>query len=100
MKAALDGEFDPRSIDALSKQLLSEPLLKVRNFAAEIANALTQSGKGSLLEALIPYKRAKNLTIVVKADYNVSVGGKLEKVTNKFNIESTKGNLKIFDGEA
>ena len=61
MKAALDGEFDPRSVDALSKQLLSDPLLKVRSFAVEIANALSQSGKGSLLEALIPYKRAKKL---------------------------------------
>lgn len=62
MKAALDGEFDPRSIEALSRQLIEEPLHKVRNFAEKIAVALTQSGKGSLLEALIPYKRAKNLT--------------------------------------
>jgi glycyl-tRNA synthetase len=61
MKAALDGEFDSRSIEALSLQLIEEPLSKVRGFANAIALALTQSGKGSLLEALVPYKRAKNL---------------------------------------
>jgi glycyl-tRNA synthetase len=62
MKAALEGEYDPRSVEALLRQLKEEPLHKVRNFAEKIAVALTQSGKGSLLEALIPYKRAKNLT--------------------------------------
>ena len=45
------------------------------------------------------HKKAKNLTIMVKADYNVSVGGKLEKVTNKFNVESTKGNLNIMSNK-
>lgn len=45
------------------------------------------------------HKKAKNLTITVKADYNVSVGGKLEKVTNKFNVESTKGNLNLMSNK-
>jgi glycyl-tRNA synthetase len=62
MKSALEGEFDLRSIEALSGQLIDEPLFKVRMFAVEIAKALNQTGSGSLLEALVPYKRAKNLT--------------------------------------
>lgn len=62
MKVALGDEFDSRTIEALSKQLKDEPLNKMRNFAVQIEDALLQSGKGSLLEALIPYKRAKKLT--------------------------------------
>lgn len=45
------------------------------------------------------HKKAKNLTVMVKADYNVSVGGKLIKVTSKFNVESTKGNLNLMSNK-
>ncbi len=38
-------------------------------------------------------KTSKNRTITVKEDYNLMVGGKLEKITNQFNVESTKENL-------
>lgn len=45
------------------------------------------------------HKTAKNLTVMVKADYNVNVGGKLIKVTSKFNVESTKGNLNLMSNK-
>jgi hypothetical protein len=40
-------------------------------------------------------KQAKNITIIVKGEYNLYVGGKLEKVANKINIEATQGNLTL-----
>ena len=44
-------------------------------------------------------KTAKNMTITVISDYNVVVGGKLEKITNKFNVESTEGNLTMISNK-
>ncbi|WP_445456840.1 hypothetical protein [Flavobacterium sp. HNIBRBA15423] len=41
------------------------------------------------------HKKAKNMIITIKSDYNLSVGGKLEKITTKFNVEATKGNLNL-----
>lgn len=38
-------------------------------------------------------KNAKNMTITVKNDYNLTVGGKLEKIAEKINVEAKKGNL-------
>jgi hypothetical protein len=38
-------------------------------------------------------KQAKNITIIVKSDYNLTVGGKLEKIAEKINVEAKKGNL-------
>ncbi len=38
-------------------------------------------------------KTAKNMTIMVKSDYNLTVGGKLEKIAEKINVEAKKGNL-------
>ena len=38
-------------------------------------------------------KNAKNMTIIVKNDYNLTVGGKLEKIAENINIEAKKGNL-------
>ncbi len=72
MKATLKEDFDVRSLEALSQQLISEPLYKVRSLAEAIANALQQTGKGSLLEALNPYRRARNLTLNWN-DKNVSI---------------------------
>lgn len=44
-------------------------------------------------------KTAKNMIITVISDYNVMVGGKLEKITNKFNVESTDGNLTMISNK-
>ena len=38
-------------------------------------------------------KNAKNMTIIVKNDYNLTVGGKLEKIAEKINVEATKENM-------
>ncbi|MDV6167378.1 hypothetical protein R1T16_03010 [Flavobacterium sp. DG1-102-2] len=38
-------------------------------------------------------KKADNIKITVTKDYNLTVGGKLEKVANKMNVEATAGNL-------
>ena len=38
-------------------------------------------------------KNAKNMTITVKSDYNLTVGGKLEKIAEKINIEAVSENL-------
>ena len=42
---------------------------------------------------------AKNIIIKVKNDYNLYVGGKLEKITNKMNVEATKGNLDLISNK-
>lgn len=33
------------------------------------------------------------MTITVKSDYNLTVGGKLEKIADKINVEAKKENL-------
>lgn len=38
-------------------------------------------------------KNAKNINVKVKNDYKVMVGGKLEKIANIINVESTKDNM-------
>lgn len=38
-------------------------------------------------------KNAKNITITVKGEYNLIVGGKLEKIAEKMNVEATKENI-------
>ena len=38
-------------------------------------------------------KNAKNMTIIVNNNYNLTVGGKLEKIAEKINVEATEKNL-------
>lgn len=38
-------------------------------------------------------KTAKNITITVKDTYHLNVGGKLEKIAHKINVEAQKKNL-------
>ena len=38
-------------------------------------------------------KNAENSTVIVKSDYNLIVGGKLEKIAEKINVEATKKNI-------
>lgn len=38
-------------------------------------------------------KSAKNITIKVQNKYNLIVGGKLEKIAEKINVEATKENM-------
>jgi len=38
-------------------------------------------------------KMAKNISIMVYNDYNLTVGGKLEKIAEKINIEAVCENL-------
>lgn len=45
------------------------------------------------------HKKATNMIITVKSDYNVTVGGKLEKITNKFNVEATANNLNLISNK-
>lgn len=45
------------------------------------------------------HKKAKNMTITVVSDYNVTVGGKLEKITTKLNVEATDGNLNLISNK-
>ncbi len=40
-------------------------------------------------------KNAKNITIKVQNSYNLVVGGKLEKIANKINVEAQKDNLTL-----
>ena len=44
-------------------------------------------------------KRAKNMTINVKSDYNLTVGGTLEKIANKMNVETLKNNLTLISNK-
>jgi hypothetical protein len=45
------------------------------------------------------HKKAKNMHITVVTDYNLVVGGKLEKVTSKFNTEAKNGNLNLISNK-
>lgn len=38
-------------------------------------------------------KTAKNISIMVYNDYNLTVGGKLEKIAEKINVEAVSENL-------
>ena len=44
-------------------------------------------------------KTATNITIKVKSDYNLHVGGTLEKIAEKINVEATKGNLELISNK-
>ena len=38
-------------------------------------------------------KTAKNMTMTVKSNYNLAVGGKLQKIAQEINVEAKKDNL-------
>ena len=42
---------------------------------------------------------AKNVICKVKEDYKLVVGGKLEKIADKMNVESTSGHLEIISNK-
>jgi hypothetical protein len=44
-------------------------------------------------------KQAKNMTITVKNEYILTVGGKLEKIANKMNVEATHDNLTLISNK-
>ncbi|ENA1795600.1 hypothetical protein ABF176_002447 [Flavobacterium psychrophilum] len=44
-------------------------------------------------------KISKNTKIIVKENYNLIMGGKLLKITNQFNVESTHENLKLISNK-
>lgn len=44
-------------------------------------------------------KSSKNRTVTVVENYNLMVGGKMQKITNQFNIESTKENLTLISNK-
>lgn len=98
MKASLIEDFDTRIIDALSRPLLEDHLINVRNFAGKIAHALKQNGKGSLLEALVPYKRAKNLTQnwQNKEELNINLFRANEELSLYENLKNVENKVREF----
>lgn len=44
-------------------------------------------------------KSSKNIKVTVAENYNLMVGGKMQKITNQFNIESTKENLTLISNK-
>jgi hypothetical protein len=44
-------------------------------------------------------KTSKNKKVTVTENYNLIVGGKLQKITNQFNIESTHENLTLISNK-
>jgi len=44
-------------------------------------------------------KNAKNISIRVQNEYNLIVGGKLEKIADEINLEATKGNLVLISNK-
>lgn len=44
-------------------------------------------------------KTSKNRTVTVIENYNLMVGDKMQKITNQFNIESTKENLTLISNK-
>lgn len=60
IKFQLRTEFDPHSIEAISKHFLTRPFHDIRNFIKAIDSAIRSDG-GEFLNAIIPYKRARSL---------------------------------------
>lgn len=44
-------------------------------------------------------KQSKNMIITVTTDYELTVGGKLEKIANKMNVEATHDNLTLISNK-
>ncbi|MDL2145128.1 hypothetical protein QQY79_21595 [Flavobacterium tructae] len=44
-------------------------------------------------------KISKNRKVIVNNDYSLVVGGRLTKITNKFNIEATRENLTLISNK-
>jgi glycyl-tRNA synthetase beta subunit len=67
IKSSLKDEFDSRAVDALSKQLIEEPIPSVIHFIELIDQRIKDP---KLMEALNPYRRARNLTAHMTAQTN------------------------------
>jgi hypothetical protein len=39
------------------------------------------------------------MSVMEKTDYNLTVGGKLEKIANKMNVETSDGNLTLISNK-
>lgn len=102
MKAALEGEFDSRIIDALTTQLIHENISSVRVFANKITLALEQVGDGSLLSAIIPYKRAKNLlqNWHLKEEINITLFKTSEELMLFEKLKSVQAKIEIYKKSA
>ncbi|MES2615193.1 MAG: glycine--tRNA ligase subunit beta [Bdellovibrionota bacterium] len=61
VKASLKEEFDPRAVDSLTIQLMEKPLSTVIPFI-KVIDLRIKDTQYSLIDALNPYRRARNLT--------------------------------------
>lgn len=62
LKAAWRLEFNPGAVEAVCARLEGRTLEDVRMLVVATQSALSKVGSGSLLEALVPYRRSRNLT--------------------------------------
>jgi glycyl-tRNA synthetase len=68
LKASWRGQYNPFAVDAATANTAGMALPKARQFVMSAALALQQTGEGSLQEALVPYRRSRNLTADVPSD--------------------------------
>ena len=62
IKASWRGEFDPGAVEAVAVKFDVLSLQSARSLVEATSKALALSGAGSLLEALVPYRRCRNVT--------------------------------------
>lgn len=63
MRAGWRDELDSRAIDAVCDGKNELSVVQSKEFVWAITNALTLTGENSLLSALLPYKRCRNVTL-------------------------------------
>ena len=96
VKSSLKEDFDPRAVDSLSEKLIHSPITSVIPFIKIISQHI-KDPKYSLMNSLIPYRRARNLTQNFK--YKNSVNPSLFSTTFEKNlydiIQSKKSKIEL-----
>ena len=62
LRAAWRDSYDPGAVDAVCARVDARSLFEARELVAAASQALKESGESSLSAALVPYRRARNLT--------------------------------------
>lgn len=86
LKAAWRAQYNPGAVDAATTMTRGMTLARARRLVATTEAALRVTGEGSLQEALVPYRRCRNLT----ADLPATEASSLEVKETAFAHEVEK----------
>jgi len=67
LRAAWRDSYDPGAVDAVCARVDARSLFEARELVAAASQALKETGEASLSAALVPYRRARNLTQDISA---------------------------------